>query len=147
MAAADTLDVYQHGALVGTLFDERPLRFRYAASWLARSDARPLANSLPLQAADHAGEQVHAYFENLLPEGNIRRFLSMRRHATTVFGLLRSVGGDTAGGLSLMPAGEKPREPRYWPTTWQRIAAQLRNEAVPSIYRRWLPASGSRQGT
>jgi serine/threonine-protein kinase HipA len=130
---ADALDVYDGGRLVGRLFDERPLRFRYDPSWLKAPAAVPLSASLPLGSEDHASDQVAAYFENLLPEGNIRRFLSVSRHATTVFGLLRSVGGDTAGGLTLMPQGEKPAPPRYRPTTWADIAAQLGNGSVPAF--------------
>jgi serine/threonine-protein kinase HipA len=133
MSAADVLDVYDGGRLVGRLFDERPLRFRYDPSWLKEPGAAPLSARLPLQDEDHAGDQVVAYFENLLPEGDIRRFLSVSRHATTVFGLLRSVGGDTAGGLTLMPQGEKPAPPRYRPTTWADIAAQLLNGSVPAF--------------
>lgn len=133
MPAVDALDVYRDGRLVGRLFDERPLRFRYEPSWLVTPDAQQLSGSLPLREDDHVGDLVLAYFENLLPEGNIRRFLSVSRHATTVFGLLRSVGGDTAGGLTLMPQGETPAPPRYRPTSWARIAAGLRDGSVPAL--------------
>ncbi|MNQ87888.1 Serine/threonine-protein kinase HipA [compost metagenome] len=76
---------------------------------------------------------MHAYFENLLPEGRARTFLQVSRHATTVFGLLRSVGGDTASGLTILPQGERPAPPRYRPTTWQAIAARLKHAGVPAL--------------
>ncbi|MES2534705.1 MAG: type II toxin-antitoxin system HipA family toxin [Pseudomonadota bacterium] len=129
MATARALDVYRNGQLVGTLFDESALRFRYADSWLKQAVAEPIAPSIGLHPQEHAGELVYAYFENLLPEGDIRRFLGISQHATTVFGLLSAVGGDTASGLSLLPQGEKPVAPRYRPTTWAEIAATLRNPA------------------
>ncbi len=122
MASARTLDVYRNDRLVGTLFDETPLRFRYTDAWMQANDAEPIAPMLGLHQQEYAGELVYAYFENLLPEGDIRRYLSISQHATTVFGLLSAVGGDTASGLSLLPRGEKPAPRSYRPTTWEAIA-------------------------
>ncbi|MNQ20421.1 Serine/threonine-protein kinase HipA [compost metagenome] len=133
MTAADALDLYQADRKVGRLFDERPLRFVYAQAWLDRPDAQAIAPSMPLKSGPHAGDAVHAYFENLLPEGHVRKFLQLSRHATTVFGLLRSVGGDTASGLTILPQGERPAPPHYRPTTWQDIAARLKNDGVPAL--------------
>lgn len=133
MQTVDTLDVYQNDRLIGKLFDQQPLRFRYDASWISAPTAKPLSEQLPLSVEDHQGEHVHAYFENLLPEGNIRRFISASRHATTVFGLLRSIGGDTAGDLTLMPEGEKPLPPSYASTSWARLKQQLRSRPVPAF--------------
>ncbi|WP_459615835.1 HipA domain-containing protein [Bordetella sp. 2513F-2] len=133
MSTADALDVYEAGVRVGRLHDERPLRFVYDPAWLARPDGRAIAPTLPLQSAEHSGEPVLAFFENLLPEGQLRRFLQASRHATTVFGLLRSVGGDTASGLTLLPPGERPGPAHYRPATWQEIAARLAESAVPAL--------------
>lgn len=133
MAADRALDVYSNGQLVGTLFEASPLKFRYADAWLRAADAKPIAPSIGLHQQEHAGEFVHAYFENLLPEGDIRRFLSISQHATTVFGLLFALGGDTASGLSLLPQGEKPGPPSYQPTTWDAIAALLHDPAAAPL--------------
>lgn len=129
MAGALALEVYRNDRLVGTLFDETPLKFRYADAWLQASDAEPIAPGIGLQQQEHAGELVYAYFENLLPEGDIRRYLGISQHATTVFGLLCAVGGDTAGGLSLLPQGKKPEPRGYRATTWAAIAKSLHNPA------------------
>jgi serine/threonine-protein kinase HipA len=129
MAAARALDVYRNGHLVGTLFDQTPLTFRYADAWMNASHREPIAPNIGLHQQEHAGELVYAYFENLLPEGDIRRYLSIRQHATTVFGLLCAVGGDTASGLSLLPQGEKPAPPSYRDTSWAALAKSLRNPA------------------
>ncbi|EHK63365.1 type II toxin-antitoxin system HipA family toxin [Achromobacter arsenitoxydans] len=133
MTAVDALDLYQQGRKVGRLFDERPLRFVYDDAWLDRPDARPLSPSVPLQRGDHTGDAVHAYFENLLPEGHVRQVLQVSRHATTVFGLLRSVGGDTASGLTMLPQGESPAPAHYRPTTWPEVAARLERAGVPAL--------------
>lgn len=133
MTAADALDLYQADRKVGRLFDERPLRFVYDEAWLALPGAQAISPSVPLRNGNHAGDAVHAYFENLLPEGHVRKFLQVSRHATTVFGLLRSVGGDTASGLTLLPQGERPAPPHYRPMTWQDIAARLKHAGVPAL--------------
>lgn len=125
MASARALDVYRNEQLVGTLFDETPLRLRYADAWLQANDAVPIAPMLGLHQQEHTGQLVYAYFENLLPEGDLRRYLSLSQHATTIFGLLSAVGGDTASGLSLLPQGEKPAPRNYCSTTWQDIAKSL----------------------
>ncbi|EJO33327.1 type II toxin-antitoxin system HipA family toxin [Achromobacter marplatensis] len=133
MTVADALDLYQADCKVGRLFDERPLRFVYDDAWLNSPGARAISPAIALNGHDHAGDAVHAFFENLLPEGHVRKFLQISRHATTVFGLLRSVGGDTASGLTILPQGEQPAPPHYRPSTWQEVAARLRNGAVPAL--------------
>lgn len=131
--SVDALDLYQADRKVGRLFDERPLRFIYDDAWLGWPAAHAIAPDIPLRDGDHVGEAVHAFFENLLPEGRLRRFLQVSRHATTVFGLLRSVGGDTASGLTIWPQGERPAPPRYRATTWGEIAARLQDPAQPAL--------------
>ncbi|SSW64603.1 type II toxin-antitoxin system HipA family toxin [Achromobacter agilis] len=133
MNAADGLDIYHADRKVGRLFDERPLRFVYDDAWLGLPGAHAISPSMPMRSGDHAGGAVHAFFENLLPEGQVRKFLQASRHATTVFGLLRSVGGDTASGLTILPQGERPAPARYRPATWQEIAARLKDAAVPAL--------------
>src|ERR1035437_997 len=113
MASSRALDVYRNDRLVGTLLDETPLKFRYAESWMRAPDAEPIAPMIGLQQQEHAGDFVYAYFENLLPEGDLRRYLNISEHATTVFGLLSAVGGDTDWGLSLLAQGEKPTPRSY----------------------------------
>lgn len=124
-----SLDVYRNEQLVGTLFDETPLTFRYADAWMSAPDAEPIAPMMGLHQAEHVGDGVYAYFENLLPEGDLRRYLSISLHATTVFGLLSAVGGDTASGLSLLPHGERPKPRSYQASTWDAIAKSLRDPA------------------
>lgn len=126
-ATARSLDVYRNGQLVGSLFDENPLKFRYEHTWINAPYAEPIAPMLGLHQIEHAGDSVYAYFENLLPEGDLRRYLNLSLHATTVFGLLSAVGGDTAGGLSLLPHGEQPKPRSYQATTWADIAKSLRD--------------------
>lgn len=65
---------------MGRLFDEWPLRFVYDDAWLQWSQARAIAPDVPLRGSDHAAQAVHIFFENLLPEGRVRRFLQSSRY-------------------------------------------------------------------
>ncbi len=127
MANTCMLDVYRDDQIVGTLFDEQPLKFKYAGSWLNQEQATPIAPNINLDKQIHIGDTVEAYFENLLPEANLRELIKIKHQVTTTFGLLSAIGGDTASALSLLPSGEHPQPPQYHPTTWEDIAESLQN--------------------
>lgn len=124
MRRARQLDVYFGDELAGTIHDTSPVEFEYAATWLARGEAMPIAAIAP-QAGRQDSAEVRAFFENLLPEGELRRYIAQQKKASTLFGLLLAVAGDTAGGFVIMPAGEKPRPAKYLATTWEALAASL----------------------
>ncbi len=121
------LDVYQNNWLIGELRDTSPLTFRYNNTWLNHKDATALSEKLPLIADAQQNIAVQAYFENLLPEGDIRRQLSISRQATTIFGLLEAMGGDVAGNVSVMSPTLSPKktsrknEAQYTSTSWADI--------------------------
>src|SRR3990167_1190560 len=99
MQRTTALDVFYGEELIGTVFDTEPLTFEYAPTWLARrqpSGPFPLS-SIALKPGRLAEPQVQAFFENLLPEGELRAYLSVQRKAYTLFTLLQEVAGDTAG--------------------------------------------------
>lgn len=127
MASDDTLAVYHGDKYVGQLHDTQPLRFEYAPAWLGHPEAVSLSPSLPLTRHVHLGDAVLAYFENLLPEGDLRHHLALRHHTTTVFGLLKAIGGDTASGFTLLPPGESPAPPHYRPISWEALAEHLQH--------------------
>lgn len=127
MASDDTLAVYHGDKHVGQLHDTQPLRFEYAPAWLGHPEAASLSPSLPLTRHVHLGDAVLAYFENLLPEGDLRHHLELRHHTTTVFGLLKAIGGDTASGFTLLPPGESPAPPHYRSISWEALAEHLQH--------------------
>lgn len=127
MASNEALDVYHGDYLVGRLYNAQPLRFEYEPPWQASPRAVSLSPSLPLTRRVHAGDDVVAYFENLLPEGDLRHHLEIRHHTSTLFGLLKAIGGDTASGFTLMPSGEALGVPRYRPLSWSALAEHLHN--------------------
>jgi serine/threonine-protein kinase HipA len=125
------LNVYQNNVLVGELFDTSPLTFRYLSHWLNQPDATALGDNLPITPDAQQNMAVQAYFENLLPEGDVRRLLSVSRQATTIFGLLAAVGGDTAGNISVTSPdihskkASHKNEAQYRLTTWVAIRQLL----------------------
>lgn len=125
MASDDTLEVYHGDRHVGRLHGAQPLRFEYDPAWLEHPEAVRLSPALPLSQQIHVGDAVLAYFENLLPEGDLRHHLELRHHTTSVFGLLKAIGGDTASGFTLLPPGESPASPYYRPISWEALAEHL----------------------
>ncbi|MEI6547325.1 MAG: HipA N-terminal domain-containing protein, partial [Burkholderiales bacterium] len=91
-ARPDRLDVYFGRNLVGTVHDSEPLAFEYAPGWLGASQPMTLA-AIGLQPGRQTTPAVQAFFENLLPEGELRDYLAAQRKASTLFALLWEVGG------------------------------------------------------
>ncbi|EWH00780.1 type II toxin-antitoxin system HipA family toxin [Halomonas sp. BC04] len=129
----DALEVYHGDQWVGRLHDSQPLRFEYAPAWQQQPKSVSLSPSLPLTQRVHVGDEVLAYFENLLPEGELRDHLALRHHTTTVFGLLKAIGGDTASGFTLLPPGASPAPPNYRPISWEALADHLRHRERGSL--------------
>jgi serine/threonine-protein kinase HipA len=128
----DRLDVYFGAERIGTIHDASPLAFEYAAAWLEHAEPMAIA-AIPLQPGRQDSAAVQAFFENLLPEGELRDYLAAQRKASTLFSLLLEVAGDTAGGFVIVPGGQTPQPPSYEPTTWQAIAARLRKKSAAAI--------------
>lgn len=126
------IDVFYGMERVGTVHDASPLAFEYAPAWLERADPRPLS-SIALQPGRIDSAYVQAFFENLLPEGELRVYLTEQRKASTLFSLLLEVAGDTAGAFVLLPQGQTPQAPGYEPTTWKALADILKNQSAAAI--------------
>ena len=132
MARSLSLDVYFGDALVGAIHDESPMSFEYSAAWLNRKDAWPIAG-IPLQSARKSSMQTQAYFENLLPEGELRLYLAEQRKASTLFAMLLEVAGDTAGGFVILPSGQRPMKASYEPTSWRSLAGLMNKDRASAI--------------
>lgn len=126
------LAVFLNRDVVGTAYDTQPISFEYSAPWLADPNARPVGR-IPRRAGRQEGAEVLAFFDNLLPEGDLRAHLAKQHQASTVFSLLQALGGDCIGAFVLLPAGQKPDPPRYERTSWARIAKALRSRGGMAI--------------
>jgi serine/threonine-protein kinase HipA len=130
---AKALDLFYGMTLMGSVYDTSPLAFEYSPSWLENKDAFPLS-VIPLQPGEIASFHVQAFFENLLPEGDLRVYLSTQRKASTLFSLLLEVAGDTAGAFVMLPQGQTPQPAQYEPTTWAAIAHAVQTLSAAAIH-------------
>ena len=106
------LEVRYQGRLCGHLVEDGRANwsFIYAPSWLAQgAAARPISLGLPLSDEPYHGDDVRLVFENLLPEGDVRRQLARRvgLSETNDFSLLGVLAGDCQGALSLNRPGDE----------------------------------------
>ena len=115
IASVDAADVYQGGILAGRL-RRRPdhVEFDYDPSY-RRGGYRGVASTLPVRDEPYitAGGSVPAFFAGLLPEG-VRLQAVVRAVKTSLddeLSLLLAVGGDTVGNVTVVPVGERPRDP------------------------------------
>lgn len=140
------MDVFFSNELVGSVHDAVPLAFEYAQAWLERRSPMPLA-AIPLGSARQTSAEVQAFFENLLPEGELRHYIAVQKKASTLFSLLLELAGDTAGGFVLLPAGKMPEPPTYESTTWQELDRALRKNPGAAVDIRSRGARISLAGT
>jgi serine/threonine-protein kinase HipA len=117
----DTLNVWTNGHHIGYLWRDprNEIGFQYSEEWLENSVRFPISKTLPLKTEPYeAGSEnrvAHHYFSNLLPEANtrIRICREMKISADNDFELLRAIGGECAGALTIL--GDEPQDaaPQY----------------------------------
>lgn len=101
------LIVYYQEKIVGHLtFDEEErLSFQYDKNWLGFNDRFPLSLVLTLEEKIHGHLETKSFFENLLPEGEIKDLLTSHGKSSikSDFGFLQEFGGDCAGAFKVLP--------------------------------------------
>ena len=107
----DRLSVWNERRQVGWLWRDRTgvLGFRYDSEWVEAGFA--ISRLLPLRHDPFLPDAglAHNFFANLLPEGGARQAIVRDlKIADSDFELLRAIGGECAGALSLLPFGEAP---------------------------------------
>lgn len=126
MSDADALTVWWGPRRVGQLWRDTGglIGFRYAAEWIADGGGA-ISQSLPLATREFAPEQgvAHRFFANLLPEAAVREHLVRDlKLPNTDFDLLRAIGGECAGALSILGTAQRPSETRrYHPLTEEEL--------------------------
>lgn len=114
----DTLNVWTNGHHVGYLWrnERKEIGFQYAEEWLENTVRFPISKTLPLktEAYEPGAENhiAHHYFANLLPEANSRIRICREKKISVDndFELLRAIGGECAGALSILC--DEPHEVR-----------------------------------
>jgi serine/threonine-protein kinase HipA len=99
------LTVLFHDTVAGHLrLIDGKLSFSYDAQYLVNPQATKLSFALPLQADAFNEQASKAFFGGLLPEGKLRTLLSRQFGVSKQndFALLKEIGGECAGAVSLM---------------------------------------------
>jgi len=105
--AVRKLEVYLHNQKAGILTDvDGELSFKYDDN-----GGKALSVRLPVRKEEYGDKACRPFFENLLPEGNIREAVARKElvSESNVFSLLDKIGGDCAGAVSLYEEGPAPK--------------------------------------
>jgi serine/threonine-protein kinase HipA len=108
------LVVFYNDEVVGHLdFDkEERLSFQYEKSWLTFKNRFSLSLALTLDEKVYGHLETKSFFENLLPEGEIKDLLEAHGKSSikSEFGFLQAFGSDCAGAFKILP--EKTKLPK-----------------------------------
>ena len=136
----DELNVWTNAHHVGYLWrDERnKIGFQYSDEWLDNPVRFPVSKTLPLRAeAFEPGVEndvAHNYFANLLPEADSRKRICREKKISVDndFELLRAIGGECAGALSILGDESQDAAPQYRELSNDNLAEllRIRNPAV-----------------
>ena len=127
-----TLDVYLRRNFAGQLIQDKNghLAFIYAGGWLNNPNAVPLSHSLPLRKEKFNRNECRGFFAGVLPDESKREIIAKNLgiSARNDFAMLERIGGECAGAVTFMPAGEKlpERNDRYRPLTNEKLAEILK---------------------
>jgi serine/threonine-protein kinase HipA len=125
----DSLDIYWEGDLIGHIVDGSPLTFEYDLGWLSKKDHFALLG-IPKVIGPQSGPMITSFFENLLPEAELREYLTSQYKVGSLFGLLWKFAGDTIGGFIMTPSGTGIDALAYEKTTWQRLAKKIQRDGI-----------------
>lgn len=95
------LFVFYEDICVGTLSRDENLvySFAYDDSWLTNVKKFPLSIAMPLTQKSYENRIALSYFENLLPEGDVRRVIENEHQISGTFEFLERFGQDCAGAV------------------------------------------------
>ncbi len=114
---AKALDVYLNKDFVGQLMQDEggQMVFDYAESWLEKPGACPLSQSLPLRKERFARKECRGFFAGILPEESKREIIARNLgiSARNDYAMLERIGGECAGAVTFVPAGEPLPEHNY----------------------------------
>lgn len=115
----ETLDVYFKNELAGFLnYESGQLSFRYNEDYIKNQDNPPLSASLPLNENTYDDRVTRSFFDGLLPEDTARIQIAriLKTDNRNTFALLKNIGADCAGAISVLPQNTKINnitEPTY----------------------------------
>ncbi|MCP4551044.1 MAG: type II toxin-antitoxin system HipA family toxin, partial [Bacteroidetes bacterium] len=138
----ETLNVFFRQTRVGFLSidDRRLFSFQYSKKWLTSPDAFQISISLPMQEDIFLHDIVKSFFSNLLPESAVRELIAKRLGISDKndFMLLKRIGGECAGAISILPDSEIPESPNQY--TYRSLSDEQLADLIKHIPRRPLLA-------
>jgi serine/threonine-protein kinase HipA len=128
------LKTYVDHQFVGTLREDNNLWvFEYDPAWSAHPHGFDLSPALARSVAEHRDgssvRPVQWYFDNLLPEEDLRRIVAKDagiKDSEDAFALLEYLGAESAGSLTLLPPGvELPEQRALRPLSYQELNKRI----------------------
>lgn len=109
----NTLYVLFENRLVGTLRRDAELAysFVYEDSWRQAPDSFPLSVAMPLTEKEFGNKITLSFFENLLPEGDVRKSLEQSHRFSGAMDFLAEFGRDCAGAIILATSEDYRQAP------------------------------------
>ncbi|MEM5518959.1 type II toxin-antitoxin system HipA family toxin [Henriciella sp. AS95] len=111
MAIFNEVTIYYEAFSVGhvQVQDDSKLSFVYDKRWLATKGSFPLSVTMPLAEAMYPDQVITPWLANLLPEE--QQLLTLSRalglSSTDALAILKEIGGDTAGAISIGEPSDK----------------------------------------
>lgn len=125
-----TLVVYYGLRVVGwlRLNSDSRIELEYSEEWKAASNSFAISASLPMDGSYRRGVADHRFFANLLPEADSREMIcrAFGISSDNDFELLRRIGGDCAGALSVYPSDQAPQQAG----DYRPISQEVLDEAI-----------------
>jgi len=140
MIDPDALNVWFDHHLVGYLWRNPvgAIGFRYEPDWID-NHGFAISLTLPLTTEDFSCDAsvAHRFLANLLPEGGVREHIVRDlKIPNTDFDLLRAIGGECAGALSILPVERNPSDDQsYRPLSGKELAQLIARRG--QIYATW----------
>lgn len=109
MSKEEKLYVYFEMNKVGELHkdDQAVYSFQYTKEWLSTDGAFSLSLHLPLGEKKFGNKSSLSFFENLLPEGEMRNFIESSNKLEGSFQFLKEYGKDCAGAIEVLRMEKK----------------------------------------
>ena len=108
----NTFDVYFNDAFVGKLNIDKTMRMSFIYDDVYMEQKGPsISLTIPSSIKQHEDNSVFPFFENLLPEGEIRSLIQGQNKIEegNFARFIELLGGDVAGALSIQQEGDSPK--------------------------------------
>lgn len=109
----NSLNVFFEDIRVGKLSqsDDLTYSFVYSAQWLKFKNNFPLSLAMPLQSEAFGNRVTLSFFENLLPEGDVRDAVAKSHDLESPYEFLKEHGEDCAGAIIVSEKEQSPYKP------------------------------------